>query len=354
MPRIADLPDLVAGLRGAAAERAARLLYVERVTGRCVVPDGMQDWVRKQMGDVSAVETQTVVRVVNRVTWDGALYNPLRSRRPLRHAPPADAADGEVDLFADPLRTTTADPFGRVQGVHCVTSGNISRWDGQCAVQIFSEPDPLRVTAEHVRDYFRTALQWARAAHEQDEQARYFIWMWNGGARGGASIRHAHAQLGLGRGMHYARIEALRRAASEYRARHGANFFEDMCALHDDLGLGFRVAVSRGFVNAPALRPKDVWIFGAAATPEDGLADAFAAVLRSLIDRTGTGAFDAVVYAPPLFPGAPEDWSGFPCFARVVDRGAPSMISSDIGALDLFAHNSISVDPYEVRERIGE
>jgi hypothetical protein len=352
MPRIVDLPEIVAGLRGAAAERAARLLYVERVTGRCVVPAGIEDWVRRQMGDVAAVETQTVVRVVNRVTWDGALYNPLRSRRPLRHAAP-EAADAEIDLFAEPLRTTTEDPFGRVHGEHCVTSGNISRWDGQCAVLIFAEPDPLRATAEHMRDYFRTALRWACAAHEQDAQARYFLWMWNGGPRGGASMRHAHAQLALGRGMHYARIEAMRCAALEYRAQHGANFFADMCALHDDLGLGFRAAGLRGFLHAAAMRPKDAWIFGESPTLDDALADAFAATLRALIDRTGTGAFDAVVYVPPSFPGASEDWSGFPCFARIVDRGAPSMVSSDIGALDLFAHNSIAVDPYEVREQLG-
>lgn len=351
MPRIVDLPDIAAALGAEAAARVGRLFHIERIEGRCVIPPTMVEWTQRQLGDVAQVERQTVVRVVNRVTWDGALYNPLRSRRPLRHAPPDERGD-EVDLFAQPSLTTAEDVFGRVRGEHCVTAGNPARWDGQCAVQIFDEPDPLRATAAHMRDYFRTALRWARAAHAQDEQARYFIWMWNGGPRGGASIRHAHAQLALGRGMHYARIEALRRAALAHREQHGANFFEEMQAAHDDLGLGFRAGALRGFVHAAAMRPKDVWIFGTSCAPDDALADAFAATLRALIDAGGTAAFDAVVYAPPLFDGAAEDWSGFPCFARIVDRGAPTMTSSDIGALDLFAHNSIGVDPYVVREQI--
>lgn len=351
MPRITDLPEIVAALDAASAARVARLFHIERVEGRCVIPPSMREWTSRQLGSIESVECQTVVRVVNRVTWDGALYNPLRNKRPQRHAAPEVVVD-EVDLFAQPLQTTAEDVFGRVRGEHCVTAGNPARWDGQCAVQIFDEPDPLRFTAAHLRDYFRTALTWARAAHEQDEQARYFIWMWNGGPRGGASIRHAHAQLALGRGMHYARFEALRRAACDYHVQHGANFFEDMLAAHDDLGLGFAAGALRGFVHAAAMRPKDTWILGASSVPDDALADAFAATLRALIERTGTAAFDAVVCVPPLFAGASEDWSGFPCFARIVDRGSPSMVSSDIGAIDLFAHNSIGADPFAVREEI--
>ena len=349
MPRIIDLPEIVAMLDAEAVACVERLFHIERVAGRCVIPSTMREWTRRQLGDIASVEAQTIVRVMNRVTWDGALYNPLRNRRPLRHVA-ATAPDDELDLFAQPLQMTAEDVFGRVRGEHCVTAGNPARWDGQCAVLIFDEPDPLRFDAARMRDYFRTALAWARAAHEQDEQARYFIWMWNGGARGGASIRHAHAQLVLGRGMHYARFEALRRAALEYRIQHGANFFDDMCVVHADLGLDFAAGALRGFVHVAAMRPKDTWIIGESTVPDDVLADAFAETLRALIDRTGTASFDAVVCAPPLFAGASEDWSGFPCFARIVDRGAPSMVSSDIGALDLFAHNSIGADPFEICE----
>lgn len=349
MPAITDLPELVATLAPADAARAARLLHIDRVQGRCVIPESMREWVQRQMGDLAAVETQTVVRVVNQVTWEGALYNPLRNKRPLAmgRADNNVIAPGEFDIFADPERSTAADVFGRVRGAHCVTTGNVSRWDGQCAVLIFDEPDPLSFTRAHFRDYFATALRWARAAHETDVEARYFVWMWNGGIKAGASIKHAHAQMGLGRRMHYARIEMLRRAAQAYAAQHGADYFADMQALHDALGLGFRAGALRGFVNVAAARAKDTFIIGDAI--DDALADAFHDVLRALIDHGGTGAFNAVIYAPPLF-GPHDDWRDFPVMVRIVDRGSPAMLSSDIGALDVFAHNTIAADPFAVRE----
>ena len=89
--------------------------------------------------------------------------------RPLEadhHQPASD------DIFADPLRTTAEDVFGRVRGKYCITTGNVARWDGQCAVLIFDEYDPLRFRREHIRDYFATALEWARHANAYDPEAR--------------------------------------------------------------------------------------------------------------------------------------------------------------------------------------
>ena len=76
MPRIVDLPDIAAALGAEAAARVGRLFHIERIEGRCVIPPTMVEWTQRQLGDVAQVERQTVVRVVNRVTWDGALYNP--------------------------------------------------------------------------------------------------------------------------------------------------------------------------------------------------------------------------------------------------------------------------------------
>ena len=73
---------------------------------------------------------------------------------------------------------------------------------------IFDEYDPLAFGRDQMRDYFATSMQWARQAHQQDPQARYMFWGWNGGLKGGASIPHAHAQIGLGRRQHYAQIQA--------------------------------------------------------------------------------------------------------------------------------------------------
>ncbi len=364
MPQITDLPALIAQLPEERRSRFERLFHAQLEIGYCLAPEPMRDWVIRQFGAVSDVETQHVVRVTNRITWEGAAFNPLRARRPVvrgRDARPCVSptmpcvsTDNEPDLFADPLRMTTADVFGRAVGDHCVTSSNPARWDGQCAVLIFREPDPFAFTADQMRDYFRTALDWARQAHQADADARYFMWMWNGGPAGGASIPHAHAQLGLARARHYAKVEGLRRAALSYREQHGADYFQDLLAAHADVGLSFEVNGLPGFVSLTPLRGKDTWILGRAF--DDQLAGAFAGVLRALIERADLQAFDAAVLMPPLFgplAGAPtEDWSGFPFIARIVDRGRPDALSSDIGALDLFAQSVIAHDPFAVHQAI--
>ena len=352
MTRITDLPERIAALPPEARARMARLFHIDRVEGRCRIPDSMREWTRMQLGEIADVEQQQVVRVTNVVTWEGALYNPLRSKRPLHmRAAGADPAAASDDIFAQPLRTTAEDVFGRVRGAHCITTGNIARWEGQCTVAIFDEPDPLAFTREQLRDYLRVALAWARAAHVQDAEARYLMWMWNGGIKAGASIPHAHAQMGLGRRMHYARVEGLRRAALDYRTRHGVGYFTDWLAAHEDLGLCFDAAGLRGFANLAATRNKDLAIFGAGFN--DGLADALHAVLRALVDQSGSGAFNVAILAPPVFDGAAEDWRDFPTLVRIADRGSPAMLSSDIGALDVFAHNTIATDPFALVETLG-
>jgi hypothetical protein len=365
MPTITDLPSIVAALP---VERRAcfeRIFHVDVVEGECRIPDPMQPWVKQHLGPLHAVEHQQVVRVTNAVTFDGALYNPLRAGRPVQLRPTSEGERPVEDMFAEPFRMTAEDVFGRVRGQFCITTSNVARWDGQCAVLIFDEFDSLRFRREHIRDYLRTALAWARRAHEHDPQARYFVWMWNGGLKGGASIPHAHAQIGLGRHHHYAFVERLRRAALAYRARHGSEYFSDLLAAHEDVGLGISAGDLNGFICLAANRPKDIWIFGRAF--DDALADALYDVLRGLIDRSGTGAFNVGVMMPPIFPPpdaslrassslageSGEDWSGFPVILRLGDRGSPDMISSDIGAMDLYGQNVIAIDPFSVKGMLG-
>jgi hypothetical protein len=381
MTRITDLPELVACLPAAQRARFERIFDVQLVQGECLIPDTMREWTVRRFGSVDDVQRQQIVRVTNSVTWEGAIFNPLRIKRPVLFHPgasPSGVVDVKIpddDVFADPLRTTAADVFGRVRGQHCITTSNVARWDGQCSVLIFAEPDPFAFSRDHLRDYFRTALAWADRAHAADPEARHLVWMWNGGTAGGASIPHAHAQMGLGRYTPYAFVEGLRRAALRYRAEQGANYFDDLVAAHDDVGLGFALHGLRGFVNLAASRPKDTWIVGPAF--DETLADALHDALRALIDRAGVRGFDVGVVMPPLYPAAQkpadhpepvegdrlvserslwrrpswstENWAGFPVIARIVDRGRPDAVSSDLGAMDFFAQRVIADDPFTTR-----
>ena len=346
---ITDLPERIAALPAAQRARFERIFRVDRVSGDCIIPETMRAWVEAQFGSLDVVAHQLVVRVTNLVTLDGALYNPLRRWRPQELGRTENITHG-IDRFADPLRHTPEDPFGRVRGRACITASNIARWEGLCAVLIFDQTDPLAVTGAALRDYLCTSLEWAQRAHRHDPEARYFIWIWNGGPKSGASIPHAHAQLALGRGMHYAKVEWLRRAALAYRRQHGTTYFDDLLAAHEDVGLCFQAGRLRGFFYLAANRPKDVWIYGQAM--DDDIADALHVVLQGLIARTEMRAFNVAILMPPLFPADDgEDWTGFPVIARLGDRGLPDAISSDIGALDLYAHNTIAEDPFQVKAR---
>lgn len=362
MTSISDLPALIADLPAKKRQRLERIFRVEEAFGDVRIPETMRGWVEKNFGSVEEASHQRIIRVTNVWTWEGALFNPLRGKRPQQLRD--DAGTGKMpadDVFADPEHTTSEDIFGRVRGKHCITAGNISRWEGWCAVCIFNEPDPLKLTQAQARDYFCTSLKWAQLANEHDPLARNFVWMWNGGLKGGASVPHAHAQMALGRGMHYAGIEALRRAAQAYRERYQSDYFEDLLGVHEDVQLNVTMGKLRGFFYLAALRSKDVLLFGDGFNND--LADALHAGLRGLIDRTGTTAFIAGAMPPPLFPspvdggearGGGEDWSHFPHILRMTDRGPAQMISSDVGAIDLYAHRVITLDPYAVRSQLLE
>jgi hypothetical protein len=162
---ISHLDALVAALPDEERARFDRIYHLSVTTGQVVPPEAMHPWIGEHFGSVEAVLQQRIVRVTNRVTLEGALFNELRSRRPLE-APPGSDTDVGAALrgslggpFCHPLQGTPADTFGRVRGQHAVTATNIAKYDGWHAVVVFDEHHPLRFTAEQVADYVDTAQQ---------------------------------------------------------------------------------------------------------------------------------------------------------------------------------------------------
>jgi hypothetical protein len=163
--------------------------------------------------------------------------------------------------------------------------------------------------------------------------------------------------------MAYARAELWRRAAETYRAATGRDYFGDLYALHDALGLAIPSGgATRAFAHLTPLRNREVVLFadprqkGDEETGRQGdeamqLAPALYAVLRRLIDEQGVRAFNMAIILPPLAPTA-EDWRGVPIVARIGDRGNPLSDRSDVGAMELFASGCITADPFEVAAQL--
>ena len=346
---ITRLGQLVAALPQADRERFGHIFLVNASVGRLKPTPAMLDWIERQFGSVDAVSEQEVVRVTNLVTMEGSLFNPLRSRRPMvigKRGELSAIIEGERGgPFCHPLERTPEDTFGRVEGSHSVTASNIAKFDGFSGVVVFNEHDPLAFTEEAIADYVDTGLAWLRKAHEQDREAKYPFLLWNCLWRAGASIVHGHAQMILGKELHYARVEGLRRAALAYEQEWGSNYFEDLFEVHQSLGLALEREGTRILVYLTPVKDREVLLFS--PTLDDGLKRSIYRVLDSYVREMGVSSFNVAICLPP-FGLTGEDWSGFPVVVRIVDRGDPMNRTVDVAAMELYASSVLFSDPFQV------
>ncbi len=348
---IVGLEERVGALTAEEQERFRRIYHVTVVDGRLVLPAEMRQWAAQQFGSAEAVEQQRVVKVTNLITLEGALFNSLRSSRPMLVQSCTDDTTIQAEVadcsFCRPLQGTPEDVFGRVQGKYCVTASNVAKIDGFHGLVVFNEHHPLRFDAERLFDYFETGLKWARRAHSTDKSARYVYLLWNCLWRSGASIVHGHFQVTLGRGMHYARVEDVRRAALLYRIGHGTNYWDDLYAVHESLGLATQVGDVRVLAHLTPTKEREVILM--AERPTEQLINTTHNALRCLIDDFSVQSFNLAFWMRPI-DSVPEDWSGFPTMIRIIDRGPLDNRTSDIGTMELYGSSVISSDPFDLAQ----
>ncbi len=352
---ITDLAEIVAALPLAERQRFEDIFHIGSSTGRLNPPPSMHKWIEGHFGSVQAVLEQQVVRITNLVTMEGALFNGLRSQRPMVTEKPqelqkliAEDLDGP---FCRPLEGTPEDLFGRIKGRHSVTASNIAKFDGLHGVVIFDEHDPLAFSEDRIADYIDTAMAWAQRARAMDEDARYLFFCWNCMWRAGASIVHGHAQVVLGRDMHYAKVEHLRRVALEYREVSGRNYFDDLHRVHRVLGLTLDLDSIRILAYLTPIKDKEIFLISEGL--DDSLKSSVYRVLDCYLRGLGVSSFNLAIYIPPIGP-VKEDWSGFPVLVRLLDRGDPLNRTADMGAMELYASSIISSDPFQVIEKLRD
>jgi galactose-1-phosphate uridylyltransferase len=351
--RIVDLPRVVEHLPDEIHSAFDRLFHVSETFGQIDPPEHMHRWIERYFGSVDAVLNQHVVKVTNRHTLEATLFNDLRSRRPLEARIPADLADEIAktapDPFCEPLHNTPADVFGRIEGKHSLTAGNIAKYDGFHGVVIFREHDPLAFTGEVVEDAVSVSREWIQKCYEQDNEAIYPLFMWNCLWKSGASIPHGHAQVSLSRGMHYGKVEHQRRSAVAYRNQHQRNYFDDLFAVHEGLGIGRIMGNVRVMANLTPLKEKEVVLIASKVDTE--LSAMIYRVLRCLIEDLNSSSFNLAIWERPIVE-TDEDWSDMPVVVRIVDRGDPLNRTSDFGAMELYAASVVSSDPFRVADTL--
>ena len=345
---IMQIEDAVDALGHDAHARFSRIFNVSSTIGRIVPPDAMLPWIEKQFGGVDAVREQKIIKVTNLVTLEGVLFNWLRSSRPMwRHEIDLDEEleKNSADPLANPFNGTPEDLFGRVRGKYCVTASNIAKFDGFHGLVVFNEKHPLRFTREMLHDYIDTAGRWGDLAHASDPDAKYYMFLWNCLWRAGASLLHGHAQMIMGRDLHYAAVEYLRRCAAVYQSYNRANYFDDLFLAHESLGLAFDKEGTRVIANLTPKKENEILLFSSIVS--DSLKDRIYEVLECMRDRLGVSSFNLVMYTPP-WSWTPESWEGFPVVVRIVDRGDPSSRTADFGAMELYAASVIATDPFRI------
>ncbi|MGE5550125.1 MAG: hypothetical protein ACM3ZC_06290 [Bacteroidota bacterium] len=345
---ITDLPVLIEGMPAEDRQLCEGIFHVSTTTGELVAPAAMHAWIVKFFGSVEAVQRQRIIKVTNLVTMEGALFNELRAGRPIEAKGAEELrqvlAGSKGDPFCHPEDGTPADTFGRIIGKHSLSASNVAKYDGHHGLVVFAEHDPLALSQAAVRDYFETARRWAAAALAVDPEAKYYFFIWNCLWKSGASIVHGHAQMTMTRAMHYAKVEALRRAALGYRGREGRDYYDDLFRVHDRLGLAWTRNGVRGLAYLTPIKEKEVMLL--AAEEGEPLYDEVYRVLERYL-RLGVRSFNVALYRPPLAP-ASEDWTGFPVMVRLVDRGDPGNKTADFGAMELYAASVIASDPFKV------
>jgi hypothetical protein len=314
----------------------------------------MRGWIEERFGTVDLVRRQKIVKVTNVVTLEGVLFNWLRSARPIWRE--ELDLDRELELsgddpFDDLYALTPEDTFGRVEGEWCVTASNVAKFDGYHGVVIFKEKHPLRFTREQIHDYLNTGERWAALAHRSDPTAKYYFFLWNCLWRAGASLLHGHAQVLLGREMHYAAIEYQRRAALLFEAANRQNYFDALFTAHELVGAGFRRNGVRVLANLAPVKEHEVILM--ADEMNGALKDRVYEVLTCYRDRLGVTSFNLVLYRPPLAP-TEESWDGFPVMVRIVDRGDPTTRTNDFGAMELYAASVVASDPLQLAQTLQD
>jgi hypothetical protein len=352
-PAIADLPELVEALPTQARERVRRMFTIQRAIGEADPPAELHDWLTRQFGSVDAVRRQRVIQVANRATGEATLLSELRSRRPVE-APSLGEISELVeatrgDPFCHPETGTPANAFGRVRGRHMLSGANAAMYEGHHAVLVFDEHDPTAWDAETVEDLLDTGRAWAERAHDTDSAAIYYFLMWNSLWRAGGSIVHGHAQVMLGRTVHYGRIERFRRDAVAWRERYGGRLVDELVAAHRDLGLAISLDGVTVLASLTPIKEREIWIVAPPGSDErEGpFTDAVARTAIAFRDALGVSAFNLALWRSPIAPAAAgEDWTDLQPIVRLVDRGDPASRASDIGAMELYAAPVVGSDPF--------
>ena len=329
-----------------------RIYKINTIKGKLVIPKEMVEWVIENFGDVGNIEEQEIVKITNLITYEGSVFNDLRSRRPGIN----NERDGLFSYekcggepFCKPLESTPEDVFGRIVGKFCITAANIAKIDAFHSVLIFKDHSPLDFTAEKIHDYFNVANQYFRKVNDLDKSFVYPFFFWNCLWKAGASLVHGHAQVTVTKDVSYSKVGLLRSRTLWYQENFKSNYFNDRFNIHKNLGLGFEIEGVRVTTDLCPIKERGISIHS--ANFNGSLSLVINSVLRVLVNEFGVRSFNLIAIPHPITPPY-ESWGHVPVIVEIVDRGKLDTKHSDFASMEIFAQSVVGSNPYHIIEKL--
>lgn len=331
-----------------------RIYTLWETEGRLVPPNSMLKWVKDVFGDVESVKKQDFIKITDKITYEGSIFNELRTMRPvvsdINLKELMELINSNTDgPFSNPLQLTPEDVFGRIKGKYCLTASNVAKYDGMHGLVIFNEHNPLNFTKEKVRDCFDVSKKWFKKAYESNNKAIYPFFTWNCLWKAGASVIHGHTQLALTEGSAYAKIEEFRHLTLRYQEEYRTNYFDDVYTIHKNIDLAFRRGNVRTIVKITPLKEKELMLLSTSF--DDELADMVNDILCIYKDKLGVVSFNLIIILPPLTKTY-EFWTHMPIIVKIVDRGSLTNKTTDMGSMEMYAQSIIGSNPYYVMDKL--
>lgn len=325
-----------------------RIYEVGCSQGSLKVTGGLEERFDKKF--IESVKEQEIIRVYNRWTGEGALFNSFRLKKPVMDRGSAKKILMELlrgDAMCDfcmPELYTPEDDFGRVRSRHSITASNIAKYDAWSGLLIFRKHNPLDFSFEELSDYLSTASKWFKMA-EKSSGFRFPFIVWNCMPRAGASQIHGHMQLLLGE-RPYGKVSFLEEVSRRYLETYGSSYHDDVFRVHSAIGLGAEYGGVSVYASITPVKEREINItFKSEFDRDNELQRCLFKILRCLIDEAGVHSFNLSMH--PFNRDV-----NIPGIIRIVDRGNIASKSSDIGGMELFGSAVIGSDPYIIFDRI--
>lgn len=378
-----------------------RIFRVAIDRGEIVFPEPMVAKMTAAGKSMDDFQVQSVLSVCNAVTDEGIFFNKIRAKRPGAVASLDEEAlltfiesmKGSGCDFCHPTKYTGMESWGRIQSVHCITAANMAKYAGFHGLVLASEHNPHKVTGPMLADMLQVSAEWfrraslvaagavadvlpdreragsagdgtpslppaARPSRTGSVGGRKNRWwcphiMWDILPKGGASQVHTHFQISLCKDRYFAQWEVQRTAARRYAGRTGGrNYWRDLALAHDAAGLAIRRGDAVAFASLTP--PVGTEVVLMAETLSDDLAALLYDVLEQSFKRVGMRAFSMGICLPPLSTaGRVKDPLRMPVIVKVVDRGNPDDVRSDMSANEIYGSPIISTDPFILARQLA-